>query len=257
MAAALDLTGQQFGRLVALKRAENRKGIVYWGCRCSCGNTVEVARTSLTSGATQSCGCLAREQKRKLGRPSAKNIEGQRFGRLLVLERDLAVRKGTEAVWKCLCDCGNCASVRGSSLRRGTSTSCGCFAREEAARRCHENALPEGEAALNDLFGRYKRQARQRGYSFNLDKAEFRDLVSADCHYCGAPPAQVVQARYGRNGGVVYNGVDRVDNTQGYEADNVVSCCGTCNRAKSVMSVADFTDWVRRVAATFKRREGT
>lgn len=54
-----------FGRLTALyptdKRSSSRN--VIWACKCSCGNpeNVEVSLKLLTSGKTQSCGCLNRE----------------------------------------------------------------------------------------------------------------------------------------------------------------------------------------------------
>lgn len=54
-----DLTGQRFGRLVAIqpiKSLSNSK--YYWLCQCDCGNTVEIIGTSLTSGNTKSCGCI-------------------------------------------------------------------------------------------------------------------------------------------------------------------------------------------------------
>jgi len=50
---------------------------------------------------------------------------GQRFGRLLVIEefgRD-ALKK---VVWRCMCDCGNEATVNAGSLVTGNTTSCGC-----------------------------------------------------------------------------------------------------------------------------------
>ena len=60
---ANDLTGQQFGRLTAIKSVGRRKSsFLYWLCQCECGNTKEIMSTSLTSGKTTSCGCLAIER---------------------------------------------------------------------------------------------------------------------------------------------------------------------------------------------------
>ena len=56
-----DLTGQRFGSLTALEPLPERKfGQMVWRCRCDCGETVDVARSSLSSGHTRSCGCLRR-----------------------------------------------------------------------------------------------------------------------------------------------------------------------------------------------------
>lgn len=58
-------------------------------------------------------------------------MTGQRYGKLVVLgysRKD----KNNSAVWKCACDCGNVAEVRGSSLRKNNSKSCGCYRAEKA-----------------------------------------------------------------------------------------------------------------------------
>ena len=56
-----DLTGQRFGALTALERAETRitpngSRFTYWTCRCDCGRTVEVRSTHLTHGKIRTCG---------------------------------------------------------------------------------------------------------------------------------------------------------------------------------------------------------
>ena len=62
-----DLTGQRFGRLVALKPTEKRKGKnIVWHCICDCGNVCIVNTGTLGEGTTQSCGCLRREKSREL-----------------------------------------------------------------------------------------------------------------------------------------------------------------------------------------------
>jgi hypothetical protein len=61
----IDLTGQLFGRLTAIRRAGtyvNRKAL--WQCRCSCGKTHYVDSSSLRRGLTKSCGCLQAESRR-------------------------------------------------------------------------------------------------------------------------------------------------------------------------------------------------
>lgn len=53
-----DLTGQRYNRLIVIAReGTNRFGASTWRCRCDCGNTTVVARSSLLSGGTKSCGC--------------------------------------------------------------------------------------------------------------------------------------------------------------------------------------------------------
>lgn len=59
---AKDLTGQRFGRLVALGPVgRTSSGNAIWLCQCDCGNTSSVSNVNLRSRASKSCGCLQRE----------------------------------------------------------------------------------------------------------------------------------------------------------------------------------------------------
>ena len=54
-----DLTGQKFGRLTVIERAENDKnGSTRWLCRCECGNEKIIEGGHLRSHKIKSCGCL-------------------------------------------------------------------------------------------------------------------------------------------------------------------------------------------------------
>lgn len=59
----IDLTGQKFGRLTAIKRDHKSKNNKwFWLCECSCGKNVVVPEGGLKFGSIKSCGCLAREK---------------------------------------------------------------------------------------------------------------------------------------------------------------------------------------------------
>lgn len=126
MTRFIDLTGQKFGRLTVIKRADvklKRGEAVRWVCKCDCGNTKIISRNSLCSHHTKSCGCLNKEK-----RVSNKliDISGQKFGRLTVLKR-VDGKKGKRGFWICKCECGNLHEVYGSVLRNGDTRSCGCL----------------------------------------------------------------------------------------------------------------------------------
>lgn len=66
MAKLMDLTGQRFGRLVALKYEGRTKSYQSrWLVLCDCGNQTIVLAGALKSKKTQSCGCLQRERTSK------------------------------------------------------------------------------------------------------------------------------------------------------------------------------------------------
>lgn len=63
----MDRTGIKYGMLTAEKRVEStRHGQARWVCRCDCGRRVTVIGVNLTSGMTQSCGCLRARRSREV-----------------------------------------------------------------------------------------------------------------------------------------------------------------------------------------------
>lgn len=54
-----NLVGKRFGRLSVISKGEKQKGQFTWLCECDCGNEIYVTTNHLTTGNTQSCGCLS------------------------------------------------------------------------------------------------------------------------------------------------------------------------------------------------------
>lgn len=96
---------------------------VCWDCLCDCGNIITVRTANLKSGNTKSCGCYSSEC---ISNRCLKNLVGQKFGKLIVLERDKS-KTNDDTMWKCQCECGNIVSVSSSHLTSGHSKSCGCL----------------------------------------------------------------------------------------------------------------------------------
>jgi hypothetical protein len=58
MAKAIDITGQRFGLLVAVKPAGvNQNNNMRWLCQCNCGREFIAIGTKLRNGRATSCGC--------------------------------------------------------------------------------------------------------------------------------------------------------------------------------------------------------
>ena len=69
MSKLIDLTGQKFGRLTVIGRAENtRTGRARWFCLCECGSETVVTGYCLSGGKTQSCGCYQKDQIKEFNR---------------------------------------------------------------------------------------------------------------------------------------------------------------------------------------------
>jgi|SRR5208282_367021 len=129
----IDLVGKRFGLLKVIREKGKRGDHRAWLCLCDCGKTRIVTTGNLRRGRTRSCGC---DYKTRII-----DIQGKRFGRLLVIgrARNLKVNGHTYARWECQCDCGEVVTVRAASLRYGNTQSCGCYqsARASEARRTH------------------------------------------------------------------------------------------------------------------------
>ena len=136
----VDLTGQRFGRLVALYpiiKTENNER-TKWHCKCDCGNECDVSLTNLTRTdrlSTQSCGCL---QKETVGEMSRKDITGMRSGLLTALyptdERD----NYHGVLWICQCDCGKQIKTSTANITSQHISSCGCATRSKGELKIEE-----------------------------------------------------------------------------------------------------------------------
>ena len=77
------------------------------------------------------------------------NLIGQRFTRLLVVERAENEKNGS-ARWVCQCDCGNTIVISSYHLRNEDVKSCGCFQRDFPNRTTHGHS---GEPIYDEWCG--------------------------------------------------------------------------------------------------------
>lgn len=163
--------GQLYGRLTTIEPTNERDicGRVKWLCRCECGNLTKVDSSALRRGTTLSCGCL---QKEKASQTWFKNLVGQRFGKLVVLERAKENTSNGGAIWVCQCDCGTIKNIPGECLRRGVSISCGCMqSKGEYLIRQYLNQYNidfQTQYSFDDLLS-------QRNYPLRFDFAIFKN----------------------------------------------------------------------------------
>lgn len=185
--------------------------------------------------------------------PAPLDVTGERYGKLIAIR--FLYSKNKKRVWEWKCDCGNTisrrlADVKRSDRKSAKTRSCGCASEWYRKGLSRHNTLPYGKAAFRSLYARYKASARNREIDWLIDRATFRELTTGDCHYCGEIP-MMLMSHNGCNGVYHYNGLDRLDNDGPYTPDNVVPCCGRCNRAKQTMSVDKFREWIIKVHRNF------
>jgi hypothetical protein len=177
------------------------------------------------------------------------NLEGLRFGRLKVISRQ-GISRNNKVLWLCTCDCGASTVKVGELLRSGKTKSCGCFKAELLKRG---NVVHGGNPAFNRWFCGYKCGARSRKLSWSLSREFCQQITQLPCHYCDRPPIRTIASG---NHSFVFNGLDRIDNSLGYEADNVLPCCWDCNISKSQRSYQEFTCWIKSVYVNLTKKVG-
>lgn len=136
-----DLTGQRFGELLVISKAENIGNKVAWNCVCDCGNHIVVKSCNLyrKESPTISCGCEHFKPKY--------DLTGKRFGKLLVIglsSDNEKTKKDGKKRWECKCDCGNTAYILTGTLLSGSAKGCGCLIGKNLAETSN----------LRDLTGR-------------------------------------------------------------------------------------------------------
>jgi hypothetical protein len=172
---------------------------------------------------------------------------GDTFGKLTVTGI-LPTTAGKHAKVEVVCSCGVEKTVQ-SHLLKSKIRSCGCSQYEYTKPRVSKPKLAIGESAFNALYSSYRLAAKRRNLAFELEKSEFKELTSQRCYYCGIDPHKM--HKNGKST-YVYNGIDRVDNSQGYIEGNVRTACFVCNQAKHGMSEQDFMIWLKRLVDKWK-----
>lgn len=103
------------------------------------------------------------------GHPYVKDLTGQKFGLLIVIDfagtSRVGVLKKNRAYWNCLCECGNLKSIVGTSLSNGNARSCGC----QILKSRSKNAKWSGyELISGSHWDRIRASAKQRNLEFSI-----------------------------------------------------------------------------------------
>ena len=66
------------------------------------------------------------------------DLTGGKYGRLVILSRakDYIQPNGKKRImWNCMCDCGSTITAFGDNIKKGVTTSCGCYRKECTSKR--------------------------------------------------------------------------------------------------------------------------
>lgn len=143
------------------------------------------------------------------------DLAGQRFGRLVVQERD--ARRGRDAFWRCVCDCGNTIVVTGSHLNKGLTQSCWCFRKERAVQR-HKT---HGESWLGGITPEYRAWIGIKSRCLNPNVPSYKQYGARGITVCEQwkDDYEAFLSDMGRRPSSEHS-IDRIDNSKGYAPEN-------------------------------------
>jgi hypothetical protein len=163
---------------------------------------------------------------------------GKKFGRLTVLEK-VGNRKNGATILKCQCDCGTIKNINycNLSVKNGKGTlSCGCY---------HKEVIASKNPWLTEYNKYICSTVKSRNLSFTLTQEQFQHLCQSSCFYCQTRPQTKMHV-----GKDFRNGIDRICSDQGYNINNVVPCCHTCNIMKNTLSQDEFLNKIKIIYHT-------
>lgn len=119
----IDFTDTENNSFKIISRAPNKNGRVQWNVQCKiCGKYCVKEASNLNRD--KSCGCI---KNVSIGKALRKDLTGQKFGNLTALKYTGRSNKSQNAIWLCLCDCGNTCEVASNNLTSLHTCSCGCL----------------------------------------------------------------------------------------------------------------------------------
>ncbi|MBQ1293078.1 MAG: hypothetical protein IIY21_03510 [Clostridiales bacterium] len=137
---------------------------------------------------------------------------GDRFGRLLVIER--APNVGRNTAWKCICDCGNETIVRGIYLVRHATQSCGCLRKTSPKKR--------QTIILGCKHPLYRKWVNMKSRCYNSNVHDYENYGARGITICEEwlhdPNAFILWSL--ANGWKDGLQIDRIDNDKGYSPKN-------------------------------------
>lgn len=274
--------GNKFGKLTCLEFShKNSRFISYYKFKCDCGNEIikdynEVKRKIRNNWDTKSCGCVSKSKI--LNYWINKCGEVNKFG--LKLLEYIHHNEHRAATYKYLCTCGKTNSITYQNFLK--TKSCGCnnqvqlgeiyknykvlnIENSKAIVEClicgkvkklQYNALYKksnnncicntGLATktyeFKDELKKYRNLRNsvlnRRKRDFNIEFEDFLKIAKQPCNYCG----EDFNDKKGKT-----HGLDRIDSALGYEINNVVASCYTCNCMKNDLNIKDFYKHLERI----------
>lgn len=156
------------------------------------------------------------------------DLTGRRFNHRVAL--GLGNKRKGRIQWKFQCDCGFTGECLGQSFKRSP--------------RCEHCAYKDARPyrRLRPYEAQYRAFLNKARHEVKVTYEQFLVYTKIDkCHYCGFT---IKWAEYSNKDGIKTSAsnLDRKDSNGIYEPNNIVVCCGRCNKAKNTLFT--YEEWL-------------
>ena len=103
------------------------------------------------------------------------------------------------------------------------------------------------ENQIKYRFDSYRQGAKKRNLSFYISYHDFKNIIFKNCFYCGDEPKPKTYVNCVIKKTININGIDRVDSNVGYEHNNCIPSCETCNRMKMQLKQDIFIKQIEKI----------
>lgn len=166
------------------------------------------------------------------------DLTGQKFGHLLVIERDCSKER---TAWLCQCDCGNQTVVASNNLKRGHTSSCGC--RQGSTHGLSENPIYYRYFGMKARCRKGSKKFKSRYYDRGIRVCKEWSGKDGFIHFYEWAIA------HGFEEGLT---LDRIDNSKGYSPEN----CRWATPLEQVQN-RDCTIWTEYKGETMTLKEAS
>lgn len=207
-----------------------------------CRTTSDIAKEIGCSDWTISTYLAKYQIPRRVGGKQCKDLTGQTFGKLKVVEKNTQKQSRRGGYWLCECECGEQKTVIASSLLNGTIYHCG----KHSPKGKNHGHWKGGLYVPKSYYSSIVLGAKNRGIQCNLNLEDIEQLLIEQNHKCalsGLP--------------ISFNdktaSLDRIDNLLGYTSSNIWWVHKDVNKMKWAYTVEQFVNICRNVTKNYEK----